>query len=181
MPNPSNNATRSRRRSGATDRARALRKGDNLAEGRLWIELQDRRLGGFKFVRQLPIGPYFADFACREHRLVVELDGSQHAGSEHDRRRDDFMNNAGYSVLRFWSHEVRSQTASVCETILAALTGRLAERTVASDLRYFPAKLGSNGRSFSLRPVRATGIESGDEFAVPQNSTRKHSPFIPAT
>jgi very-short-patch-repair endonuclease len=140
MPKPSNNTTRSRRRSGATERARALRKGDNLAEGRLWVELQHRKLGGFKFVRQFPVGPYFADFACREHRLVVELDGSQHAGSEHDRLRDDFMNNAGYSVLRFWSHEARLQTTSVCETILAALTGRLAERTAAPDLRYFPAK-----------------------------------------
>ena len=140
MPDPSDKSTRSLRRPDATGRARALRKGDNLAEGRLWVELQDRRLGGFKFVRQLPIGPYFADFACREHRLVIEVDGSQHADSEHDCRRDDFMNNAGYSVLRFWSHEVRSQTMSVCETILAVLTGSLAEKTVAPDLRYFPAK-----------------------------------------
>jgi very-short-patch-repair endonuclease len=132
--------TRTRRKSGTTERARSLRKGDNLAEGRLWNELKDRKLGGHKFVRQFPIGPYFADFACRERRLVVELDGSQHADSEHDRSRDDFMNNAGYSVLRFWSHEARLQTTSVCETILAVLTGRLAERTVAPDLRYFPAK-----------------------------------------
>lgn len=58
MPNPPNNTTRSRRQPGTTERARALRKGDNLAEGRLWCELQDRKLGGFKFVRQLPIGPY---------------------------------------------------------------------------------------------------------------------------
>ncbi len=142
MPSSSNETTRSRRRAGATDRARALRKGDNLAEGRLWVELQDRKLGGFKFVRQLPIGPYFADFACREHRLVVELDGSQHADSEHDRLRDEFLNNSGYSVLRFWSHEARAQTTSVCETILAVLTGRLVERTVVSDLRYLPAKRG---------------------------------------
>ncbi len=136
---PPNNATRSRRRSGTTERARALRKGDNLAEGRLWTELQDRKLGGFKLVRQLPIGPYFADFACRERRLVVELDGSQHADSEYDRRRDDFMNDAGYSVLRFWSHEALSETTSVCETILAVLTGGLRERTIAPDLRYLPA------------------------------------------
>jgi len=137
---PPNNTSRSRRRSGTTERARALRKGDNLAEGRLWTELQDRKLGGFKFVRQLPIGPYFADFACRERRLVVELDGSQHADSEYDRRRDDFMNDAGYSVLRFWSHEALSETTSVCETILAVLTGGLTERTIAPDLRYLPAK-----------------------------------------
>ena len=139
MPDPSDK-TRSRRPPGATGRARSLRQGDNLAEGRLWVELQNRRLGGFKFVRQLPIGPYFADFACRQHRLVVEVDGSQHADSGHDRRRDDFMTDAGYSVLRFWSHEVRSQIGPVCETILAALTGSLAENTVAADVRFFPAK-----------------------------------------
>ncbi len=132
--------TRTRRKSGTTERARSLRQGDNLAEGRLWTEIKDRKLGGHKFVRQFPIGPYFADFVCRERRLVVELDGSQHADSEYDRSRDEFMNNAGYAVLRFWSHEARSQTTSVCETILAVLAGRLPEKTVAPDLRYFPAK-----------------------------------------
>jgi very-short-patch-repair endonuclease len=131
--------TRTRRKSGTTERARSLRKGDNLAEGRLWIELQDRKLGGHKFVRQFPIGPYFADFVCRERRLVVELDGSQHADSEYDRRRDEFMRSAGYSVIRFWSHETRTQTSAVCETILAALNGRLRGETIATDLRFYPA------------------------------------------
>jgi very-short-patch-repair endonuclease len=131
--------TRTRRKSGTTERARSLRKGDNLAEGRLWTELKDRKLGGHKFVRQFPIGPYFADFVCRERRLVVELDGSQHADSEYDRKRDEFMRSAGYSVIRFWSHETRTQTSAVCETILAALNGRLPEETIASDLRFYPA------------------------------------------
>lgn len=133
---------RSRRKPGVTSRARALRKGDNLAEGRLWDELKDRNLGGYKFVRQHPIGPFYADFACRAQRLVVELDGSQHADSVRDRQRDRFMQEAGYSVIRFWSHEVRTQTTAVCETILAALDGRLSEATVAADLRYAPAMRG---------------------------------------
>ena len=132
--------SRSRRRAGATERARALRQGDNLAEGRLWSELKDRRLGGYKFVRQHPIGPYFADFACREKRLVVELDGSQHAASEHDRRRDAFMREAGWSVIRFWSHDARGQTRSVCETILAALGGAFEGDVVAEDVRFVRGK-----------------------------------------
>ena len=133
-------ASRSRRESFTTDRARDLRDGDNHAEGRLWLELKDRRLGGHKFVRQFPIGPYFADFLCRKGKLVVELDGSQHADSAYDARRDQYMNTAGYSVLRFWSHDVLSQNDEVLETVLAVLDGRLTEKTVAFDLRYFPSK-----------------------------------------
>lgn len=145
---------RTRRKPGTTERARTLRQGDNLAEGRLWSELKDRKLGGYKFIRQLPIGPYFADFACRERRLVVELDGSQHADSTRDRVRDASMQEAGYSVIRFWSHEARSQTRAVCETILAALNGQLTEATVAPDLRFCPAKPRS-ARQFSPLPHSA--------------------------
>jgi very-short-patch-repair endonuclease len=130
---------RSRRRPQKTARARNLRDGGNHAEGRLWLELKDRRLGGHKFVRQIPVGPYFADFLCRSAKLAIELDGSQHAESLRDAVRDRFMNEAGYSVIRFWSHEVLSQTSGVLETLLAVLEGRLSERTVAFDLRYFPA------------------------------------------
>lgn len=140
MSEPTRKASRSRRRAGATERARALRHGDNLAEGRLWSELKDRRLGGHKFVRQHPVGPYFADFACREKRLVVELDGSQHADSEHDRRRDAFMQAAGWSVIRFWSHEARAETRAVCETILAALGGAYDDDVVAADVRFVRGK-----------------------------------------
>ena len=132
-------ASRSRRESFTTDRARDLRDGHNQAEGRLWLELKDRRLGGHKFVRQFPIGPYFADFLCRKNKLVVELDGSQHADSAHDARRDEYINTAGYCVLRFWIHDVLSKNTEVCETILAALEGRLVDKTVAFDLRYYPS------------------------------------------
>ena len=132
--------SRSRRKSFTTDRARELRDGENHAEGLLWLELKDRRLGGHKFVRQFPVGPYFADFLCRKQKLVVELDGSQHADSAHDARRDSFMNGMGYSIIRFWSHEVLSQTTQVADTILAALDGRLIEKTIAFDLRFFPAE-----------------------------------------
>lgn len=127
---------RSRRRSGVTKRARNLRQGDNESEALLWLELKRRKLGGYKFTRQFPIGSYFADFCCREQRLVVEIDGSQHAENPHDRKRDEFMRAHGYSVLRFWNTDVLRSRISVCETILAALDGRLAASTKATDLRF---------------------------------------------
>ncbi|MET2826327.1 endonuclease domain-containing protein [Mesorhizobium shangrilense] len=128
--------TRSRRKTGTTQRARNLRQAGNQAEALLWLELKARKLGGHSFTRQLSIGPFFADFACRENWVVVEVDGSQHANSSHDRRRDDFMHAQGYSILRLWSHDVLEHRSSVCETILAALDGRLTENIAVSDLRF---------------------------------------------
>jgi len=102
----------------------------------LWLELKARKLGGYRFTRQFSIGPFFADFACRENWLVVEVDGSQHADSPYDRRRDDFIQAQGYSILRVWNHDVLKHRTSVCETILAALDGRLTENIAVSDLRF---------------------------------------------
>jgi very-short-patch-repair endonuclease len=134
----------SRRSPDRIARARQLRHGDNMAEAILWIELKASKLGGHKFVRQVPIGPYFADFACRSAKLIIELDGSQHADSEYDRRRDEFMQAQGYSILRFWSHDALKHLPSVCETILAALEGKLAKDTVSADLRFVMAKGGAS-------------------------------------
>ncbi|WP_412033246.1 endonuclease domain-containing protein [Mesorhizobium sp. CA8] len=128
--------TRSRRKQGATQRARNLRQASNQAEALLWLELKARKLGGYRFTRQFSIGPFFADFACRERWLVVEVDGSQHADSSYDRRRDDFMRAQGYSILRFWSHDILKHRTSVCETIVAALDGKLAENIAVADLRF---------------------------------------------
>jgi len=72
-----------------------------------------------KFTRQLPIGPYIADLACREARLVVEIDGGQHAGSGRDRRRDDFLRGEGWTVLRVWNSDVRDNPVGTAEAILA--------------------------------------------------------------
>ncbi len=153
--------TRSRRKPGATERARKFRQGDNQAEALLWLELKRRKLGGYKFTRQLPVGPYFADFACREKWLVIELDGSQHADSSYDRRRDEFMRSLGYSVLRFWSHEVLKQRGPICEAILAALEGRLAENVTAMDMRfvYAPSAV-ADQLTLNQRVSRPHSIES---------------------
>ncbi|TGQ54234.1 endonuclease domain-containing protein [Mesorhizobium sp. M1C.F.Ca.ET.193.01.1.1] len=128
--------TRSRRKQGTTQRARNLRQPGNQAEALLWLELKARKLGGYRFTRQFSIGPFFADFARREKWLVVEIDGSQHAGSPYDRRRDEFMRAQGYSILRLWNHDILKHRTSACETILAALDSRLAESVAVSDLRF---------------------------------------------
>lgn len=122
----------------ATSRARLLRQQHNPAEAALWVALKNRQLGGYKFVRQFPIGPFIADFACRSMRLVIEVDGSQHIDSLHDRRRDAFMARLGYGVMRIPSVTVLSRRGDVCDTILAVLKGQLKESVVTLDLTYVP-------------------------------------------
>src|SRR3546814_3816191 len=91
------------------DYARRLRRDKTTVEQRLWAGLRDRQLDGYKFRRQLPRGAFVADFACLECKLVVELDGGQHAEpiqSEDDRKRSAWLQAEGYRVIRFWNHEV---------------------------------------------------------------------------
>jgi len=108
----------------ARDRARNLRKHDTQAERLLWEALRARRLGGFKFVRQLAIGPYFADFACREHKLIVEIDGASH-GTEaevaHDQVRTEYLVAQGWRVRRAWNQDVFTNLNGVCDSILLLL------------------------------------------------------------
>jgi very-short-patch-repair endonuclease len=136
QPETERGQTPSRRSPARISRARQLRRGDNIAEATLWNVLKAKKLGGHKFVRQMPIGPYFADFACRSSKLIVEIDGSQHADSSYDRKRDEFMRGVGYSVLRLWNTDVSKEIDAVCAAILAALEGRLSEDTVATDMRF---------------------------------------------
>ena len=107
-----------------TDRSRTLRRDQTDVERKLWYRLNNRQIAGCKFVRQEPIGPYFADFACRERKLVVELDGSQHAESLRDVVRDAYIAAQGYRVLRFWNGDVNTALTSVLDTIYAALEER---------------------------------------------------------
>jgi len=107
-----------------TTRARRLRRDATDAELALWQRLRSRSINGCKFVRQKPIGPYTIDFVCRERRLVVEVDGGQHADSAGDVLRDQYLTGRGYRVLRFWNNDVLSNIAGVLETIAAALEER---------------------------------------------------------
>ena len=103
----------SRSRERVRVRARSLRSTPTDAEALLWHHLRDRRMANQKFRRQRPIGPYFADFACLEAKLIVELDGGQHAESEHDLARDKFLRDAGWRVLRFWNADILQNMAEV--------------------------------------------------------------------
>jgi very-short-patch-repair endonuclease len=111
----------------ARDRSRSLRKHDTQAERVLWEALRARRLDGFKFVRQLAIGPYFADFACRQYKLIVEIDGATH-GTEaelaHDEQRTEYLVAHGWRVHRAWNQEVFTNLTGVCDSILLILAER---------------------------------------------------------
>ena len=100
--------------------AKKLRTNMTDAERRLWYRLRAHRFGGHKFKRQVPIGPYVVDFACMGRRLVVEVDGGQHADSANDSRRDAFLRRNGFEVLRFWNNDVLLNMDGVL-TVIAEL------------------------------------------------------------
>lgn len=103
--------------------AGALRKDMPSTEKRLWYFLRRKALGGFRFRRQHTIGPYIADFVCLEAKIVVELDGDQHAlgaAPKRDEKRDAFLVTKGFEVLRFWNNEIYENVDGVLETILEA-------------------------------------------------------------
>jgi very-short-patch-repair endonuclease len=98
--------------------ARSLRRQMTDAERLLWHHLRAQRLGGFKFRRQLVIEPYIVDFACLEAKLVVEADGGQHGEQQDgDDKRTSCLEAMGYRVLRFWNHEILTETQAVLERI----------------------------------------------------------------
>ena len=109
----------------ARDRqARELRQEMSRTEWRLWDRLRGRQLLDHKFRRQVPLGPYFADFACLEARLVVEVDGEHHSDQlVYDARRDKWLGEMGFRVLRFWVSEVDENLEGVIAGIAEALTG----------------------------------------------------------
>ncbi len=105
-----------------TSRAKTLRNQATPAERLLWKAISSRKVDGHKFSRQMPVGPYFADFLCREAQLVVELDGYSHdIGHEYDTRRDAFMAEQGFAVRRFANAEVLNNLDGVLQAIAAAL------------------------------------------------------------
>jgi len=102
--------------------AQQLRKSSTDAELRLWLRLKNRNLSGFKFRRQHPIPPYFVDFVCLEQKLIVELDGGQHAEqTSRDAERTAFLQSKAFRVIRFWNNDVLKQTDDVLEEILRQL------------------------------------------------------------
>ena len=107
------------------NRARVLRDGQSSAEDVFWQHIRNRQLDGFKFVRQCPIGPYFADFACRERKLIVEIDGGTHSTPSEmkaDAARDARLTELGYRVIRVRNDEIYDNIDGVLESLLVELT-----------------------------------------------------------
>jgi very-short-patch-repair endonuclease len=146
-------------------RPRALRSNASLAENRLWYVLRNRGLDRRKFVRQLPVGPYIADFACREIGLIVELDGGQHATSTADAARTAYLNAQGYAVLRFWNNEVIRNGDGVLLAIRSVVAG-----SPSPDLRFAPATLSPMGRG--TRGIRAAASSQRVAYADPEIGKR---------
>ena len=112
---------RRQRRAQLTVNAKRMRREPTPAELKFWYQVRDRRLEGLKFRRQVPVGPFIADFICIERHLIVEIDGGQHAESEKDARRDAYLTSNGYRILRFWNADVLTNMDGVIDTVLAAL------------------------------------------------------------
>jgi very-short-patch-repair endonuclease len=101
--------------------ARRMRHQPTEAEAKIWRLLKGRQLGSHKFRRQVPMGPYILDFICFETKLVIEIDGGQHAGESSTRQ--DWLEGQDYRVLRFWNNEVMGNIEGVRRVIVEALEG----------------------------------------------------------
>jgi len=98
-----------------------LRRASTQAELALWTRIRGRQLGGFKFVRQEPIGRYYVDFLCRDRHLIIELDGGPHSESSQDRQRDTELCALSYRVIRIWNNNVIDNLDGVLQMLLSKL------------------------------------------------------------
>ena len=111
-----------------TNRARVLRSRSSSAVDLMWSELRNRQLGGLKFAREFPIGPYFVDFACRARKIIVEIDGGTYSTNEqiaYDKAREAFLRAQGYRIYRAHNGEVCENLDGVCDTLLAFIRGEV--------------------------------------------------------
>ncbi len=139
-------------------KARTLRQAGTDAEGLLWHFLRNKQLDDCKFRRQQPIGPYIADFACLSRKLLIELDGSQHAERHvYDEKRDNFLQEKGYRILRFWNNEVFEHCFGVLEQMYEALT---------SPPPHQPSPVGSASACLSCGRRQATPPRGGSDWSI---------------
>jgi very-short-patch-repair endonuclease len=101
-------------------RARAMRHAPVVTERLLWDLLRDRRLGGLKFRRQVPLGRYIVDFLCLRHRLIIEADGPSHEDSLQDLYRDAWLKSQSFRIIRFPNKEIQDCPDAVLAKILEA-------------------------------------------------------------
>jgi very-short-patch-repair endonuclease len=124
--------------------ARDLRNAATDAERALWQELRRGKFPGARFRRQVPIGPYIADFACLKNRLVIELDGSQHVErATYDEARTEFLRSQRFRVLRFWNGQLFSEREAVIETIFWAVAHPEWQQTLDPSPQPSPEGAGS--------------------------------------
>ncbi|HMM55474.1 MAG TPA: endonuclease domain-containing protein [Candidatus Desulfobacillus sp.] len=137
------------------ENAKQLRSNQTDAEQKLWYHLRAHRFMDLKFKRQKPLGRYIVDFVCVERKLIIELDGGQHAEqAAYDTERDDWLRSEGYAVLRFWNNEVMLEMEGVLERI------RLALESLPSP-QPSPRKRGE-GADLLPSPARGRGVRGGE-------------------
>jgi very-short-patch-repair endonuclease len=112
---------RGRRKSKLRNHAKAMRSEPTEAEHRIWHLLRAHRFAGFKFKRQEPLDFYIADFICFTRRLIIELDGGQHAECASDERRDTYLKAQGFRIIRIWNNDLFTNEEGVAELIWSAL------------------------------------------------------------
>jgi len=125
------------------------------AERKLWYAFRDRRFADYKFRRQVPVGPFIADFICYDARVVIEVDGGQHADSSSDARRDRWFAANGFLVLRFWNNDVLKNREGVLISVLETLHARTPHPARAERGRPSPARGAGDG---------ARGTSAGTEL-----------------
>ena len=106
-------------------RARKLRKNQTDAEKILWNKLRNRQIDGYKFRRQVPVGAYIVDFICMSVKLIIELDGGQHAEQQdYDQKRTAYLETKSIQVIRFWNNDILTNVDGVLETLTLTLSQR---------------------------------------------------------
>lgn len=143
-------------------RSRELRKNPTDAERKLWYFLRDKQLEDFRFRRQRPIGNYIVDFICLDAKLVIELDGGQHAEQhEYDAMRTAYLKQQGLRVLRYWNNDVMQNIEGVLEDIHTALLQRSSPRIPSQPS---PRE--------GKEPIEATSTVSAQARSTPSPATR---------
>ena len=148
------------------EKSKKLRHNMTDAESLLWDCLRAKRLDGFKFRRQQPIGKYIVDFVCMSYKLVVELDGGQHneiPNKVYDEKRTQYLNKLGYKVLRIWNDEIFSNLNGVLEYILSSLPPRGGGIGRGGDGKLFIPCLNPDGLQLGQR-TNANGVDLNRNF-----------------
>jgi len=138
-----------------TARARALRKTMSIPEATMWNALRELKTLGHHFRRQVPLGPYYADFASHSLKLVIEIDGDTHGSDDaiaYDHRRDAFIASHGYKILRIPNAEVTGNLDGVVTYLLSEFDARAFELAATPTL--FPSPQGGGRSADEIAPPR---------------------------